>query len=151
MIGGGTMEFSNCIIFGYIRELNNSFFTNSFFCCSYSPTYGQNFLNNTNMASYCAGYSYYTPIFEYINKQTNKDIASEEEFNALFKPDTFYELTDEAKRQYVGNDGKELGIYGGNLPWDSHILTPQITKCNVAAKTTADGKLSVDIEVKAAE
>ena len=42
-------------------------------------------------------------------------------------------------------------FYGGNLPYSMHILSPQITKCNVAAKTTSDGKLSVDIEVKAAE
>ncbi|MBR4897373.1 MAG: hypothetical protein IKZ48_01105 [Prevotella sp.] len=60
-------------------------------------------------------------------------------------------LIDEAKQKYVGNDGTEIGQYGGNLPWDIRILSPQITKCNVAAKTTADGKLSVDIEVKAAE
>ena len=82
---------------------------------------------------------------------TNKDIASLADFNALFKPDTFYEMTDEAKSEYVGQDGTEMGIYGGNLPYDTRILSPQITKCNVAAKTTADGKLSVDIEVKAAE
>ena len=72
-------------------------------------------------------------------------------FNALFKPNTFYELTDEAKNTYVGSDGTEIGIYGGNLPYNTRILGPQITKCNVASKTTADGKLSVDIEVKAAE
>ena len=100
------------------------------------------------MASYCAGYSQGQSVFYWINKQTNKRLK---QFDALFKAGTFYELTDEAKQEYVGNDGKELGIHGGNLPWDSHILTPQITKCNVAAKTTADGKLSVDIEVKAAE
>ena len=51
----------------------------------------------------------------------------------------------------LGIDEKEMGIYGGNLPWDVYIPSPRITKCNVAAKTTADGKLSVDIEVKAAE
>ena len=139
---GGTMEFSNCIILGNIAGIRNSSLTNCLIKVDYST------LNETNMASYCAGYSQGQSVFYWINKQTNKRLK---QFDALFKAGTFYELTDEAKQEYVGNDGKELGIHGGNLPWDSHILTPQITKCNVAAKTTADGKLSVDIEVKAAE
>ena len=62
-----------------------------------------------------------------------------------------YDLTDEAKTKYLGTDGKQIGIYGGSLPYEEDPTTPQITKCNVAAKSTADGKLSVDIEVKAAE
>lgn len=62
-----------------------------------------------------------------------------------------FELTDEAKAKYLGTDGTEVGIYGGNLPFDPTPTNPQITKCNVASKSTADGKLSVDIEVKAAE
>ena len=62
-----------------------------------------------------------------------------------------FELIDEAKTKYLGNDGTEVGIYGGNLPFDPTPSNPQITKCNVASKSTADGKLSVDIEVRAAE
>ena len=62
-----------------------------------------------------------------------------------------FNLTDNAKTKYLGDDGKELGIYGGSLPFSSRVLSPQITKCNVAQKTTADGKLSVDMEVKGVE
>lgn len=62
-----------------------------------------------------------------------------------------FELTDEAKTKYLGTDGTQVGLYGGNLVYDENPTTPQITKCNVASKSTADGKLSVDIEVKAAE
>lgn len=62
-----------------------------------------------------------------------------------------FELADEAKTKYLGDDGKELGIYGGNLPFTPNPTNPKITKFNVASKSTADGKLSVDIEVKAAE
>ena len=42
-------------------------------------------------------------------------------------------------------------MYGGVLPYNSTPSYPQITKMNVANKTTADGKLSVEIEVSAAE
>ena len=64
----------------------------------------------------------------------------------LFKEGTFYQLTEEAK-QYLGGDGTEVGLYGGSLPFDPAPTNPQIVKFNVAPKTTADGKLSVDIEV----
>ena len=62
----------------------------------------------------------------------------------------FFELTDTAAQTYLGNDGTQVGIYGGVLPYDENPLNPRITRCNVASKTTADGKLSVDIEVTAA-
>ncbi len=61
------------------------------------------------------------------------------------------ELTDEAKTTYLGTDGKEIGIYGGSLPFSATPTNPQITKCEVASKSTADGKLSVDIVVNGAE
>lgn len=66
----------------------------------------------------------------------------------LFKEGTFYQLTDEVKK-YLGSDGTEVGIYGGSLPFDPTPTNPQIVKFNVAPKTTADGKLSIDIEVNA--
>ena len=62
-----------------------------------------------------------------------------------------FELTETAATTYLGTDGTQVGIFGGNLPYDENPTIPQITKCNVASKSTADGKLSVDIEVKAAE
>lgn len=58
-----------------------------------------------------------------------------------------YHLTDEAKAIIKGTDGTEVGIYGGDMPFDPIPSNPQITKFNVAKQTTADGKLSVDIEV----
>ena len=61
------------------------------------------------------------------------------------------ELTDAAKTKYLGADGTQVGIYGGSIPFTARPSNPQITKLNVASKSTADGKLSVDIEVKAAE
>ena len=72
-------------------------------------------------------------------------------YNGTYNAATTFELTDEAKELYKGDDGTEVGMYGGNLPFSSKMQAPQITKCDVAPKTTDDGKLSVDIEVKAAE
>ena len=85
------------------------------------------------------------------NKNVIKPAAVLETGGFTYNDSEKYELTDEAKTKYLGTDGKQIGIYGGSLPYEEDPTTPQITKCNVAAKSTADGKLSVDIEVKAAE
>lgn len=73
------------------------------------------------------------------------------DFTGIYNDNISFELTEEAKTTYLGIDGTQVGIYGGTLPFDPTPTNPQITKCNVAAKSTADGKLSVDIEVNGAQ
>ena len=87
----------------------------------------------------------------FINVQAslnNKDITDFAVFTDL---DYMKDLTDEAKATYFGTDGTPVGMYGGPLPFSFTPTYPQITKMNVASKTTADGKLSVDIEVSSAQ
>lgn len=69
-----------------------------------------------------------------------------ESLDKIFKDGSFYELTDEAL-QYKGSDGRQVGIHGGALGFDPVPAVPQIVKFDVPSKTTADGKLSVDIEI----
>ena len=88
--------------------------------------------NSTNTASTNSPFKSYTTVSDYNDSEK-------------------FELTDEAKTKYLGIDGTQVGLYGGTLPFSSTPTNPQITKCNVAAKSTADGKLSVDIEVSSAE
>lgn len=68
----------------------------------------------------------------------------------LFNDNSFYELSDYAL-DILGSDGKQLGIYGGTMPFESLPSGPKIKKFDVASKTTADGKLSVDIEIDETE
>lgn len=72
-------------------------------------------------------------------------------FTGSYDDSSNFELTDEAATTLLGTDGTQAGIYGGNMPYSPVPTSPQITKCNVAAKSTVDGKLSVDITVKGAE
>lgn len=58
-----------------------------------------------------------------------------------------YELRDDLTTQWIGTDGTQVGMYGGPIPFDPRLSTPIIKKFNVSSKTSADGKLSVDIEV----
>lgn len=62
-----------------------------------------------------------------------------------------FTLTDEAQAKYLGNDKTQVGIYGGSFPYSPNPTNPQIVKCDVASHSTADGKLSVDLQVATAE
>lgn len=73
------------------------------------------------------------------------------QYNIKADAPTTSQLSEEAKATYLGTDGKEVGLYGGQYPYDLTPTYPQITKLNVAKQATADNKLSVDIEVTAAE
>lgn len=90
----------------------------------------------------------------YSPNNTNMKISEADErvsfLNVAYNDDNDYQLTDAVRALIKGTDGTEVGIYGGSLPYDPTPTNPQITKFNVAAKSTADGKLSVDIEVNSA-
>ena len=145
-------EFKNCIIqHAYTSGYSASYYTLPASCTAYN----------------CVGlgYSSYNMFANMTsNNKTNRFYSnSSSALSSLFKnytaagyatnvSDTYdFTLTDNAAKTYLRLDGTQVGIYGGNLPYNETPAIPQITKCNVAAKSTADGKLSVDIEVKAAE
>lgn len=69
---------------------------------------------------------------------------------SVFKEGTFYELMDEYKN-IPGADGKQTGIYGGNIGFSQTPNIPQINRFQVSPRTSADGKLSVEIEVQGIE
>lgn len=149
-------EFSNCII-RTTSYLQGSIYSSSFLnCIIYSSVVGSDYLDSSNTAYYCLGKSSISNMFRDMPNTTNTTLTAD--LNTVFKTYTgtyndneTFELTDEAKAKYLGSDKTQVGIYGGNLPFDPTPTNPQITKCNVASKSTADGKLSVDIEVSAAE
>lgn len=51
--------------------------------------------------------------------------------------------------KYVGTDGTQIGLYGGNYAWNKIPCLPRITESNIDTKTSADGKLKVSIKVQA--
>ena len=69
----------------------------------------------------------------------------------IFKEGTYYELIEEIAQKYLGTDGTEIGMYGGAHSFSPTPIGPRITRCDVAPKTTPDGKLSVHIEVGTAQ
>jgi len=67
-----------------------------------------------------------------------------------FKDGTYYELLEEFN-DFVTSDGTQVGIYGGTIGFSQTPNIPQINKFKVSPRTSADGKLSVEIEVKGIE
>lgn len=72
------------------------------------------------------------------------------DITTVFKDEGYYELLDEFK-SFATTDGTEVGIYGGNLGFTQTPNNPKITKFTVAPRTSADGKLSVEIQVEGME
>lgn len=58
-----------------------------------------------------------------------------------------YELTAEAAAKYLGDDGKQVGIYGGTNPYNPTPTNPQIKKFSVSS-TTEGEQLKVRINVQ---
>ena len=58
-----------------------------------------------------------------------------------------YVLKSSVSDSIQGIDGTEVGIFGGFMPFEWRPSYSIIKRFNVANRTTADGKLSVDIEV----
>ncbi len=144
-------EFQNCVIRGYnFYNIDSSSFKN----CVLIGNDNNDYVTSSCIAYNCIGIGA-SNIFNNIPNQSNQTKSYSEVFKTLtgasYNDSENFELTDEAKTTLLGIDGTQVGIYGGNMPFDSTPTNPQITKCNVAAKSTADGKLSVDITVNGAE
>lgn len=161
-------EFTNCVVSWANRyPYNSSYYAIYRNCILYSKAdtsiYGSGdsqytFLPNTNLIYNCLGICWNNNLFREFNSMGGSMFYSIKDVSVVFKTwkgvysDTEnFELKDDAKTTYLGDDSMELGIYGGNLPFSPNPANPKITKFNVASKSTADGNLSVDIEVKTAE
>lgn len=149
--------FINCVIRPpQYMHMNTSQFINCIICYP-SNNYNRP-LSSSSIATNCLSIGYSTNFFDAQTANTGNNSIPNNNFTQIFKDyigsysdARSFELTDEAKTTYLGTDGTEIGMYGGILPYNSTPSYPQITKMNVANKTTADGKLSVEIEVNAAE
>ena len=161
-----SIEFDNCFVkfdytttYGkYVVNVNNAYYKNSIIHQTTNGSSDIYTIPSNCIAHNCIGLGY-SSIFKNINNKTNKYVSDitkvfntyRSSTNTFINDSWSFELTDEAAATYLGTDGTQVGVYGGNLIYNENPTIPQITKCIVASKSTADGKLSVDIEVRAAE
>lgn len=155
----GSATFVNCIVSNYHNggssPMTSSLLVNCIIFKESDYYYNTVALSESSVAYNCVAINYSNNYFDGNSANSNCSISS---FAEIFKTyrggysnsETF-EMTDSAKEMFLGNDNTQIGMYGGMLPYTSTPSYPQITKMNVANKTTADGKLSVEIEVSAAQ
>lgn len=142
---GKLASFVNCVI-------NTNGYDHLYRCCQFVNCimYGMSggCFPSTCSAMNCVDVSGYKNALSNISLKENCSYAGMDIFQ---ESNVWKDLTDEAKAKYLGIDGTPVGKFGGMIPYNMTPSYPQITKMNVAAKTTADGKLSVEIGVSAAQ
>lgn len=142
---GKLASFVNCVI-------NTNGYAHLYKCCQFVNCimYGMSggYFPSTCSAMNCVDVSGYKNALNNISLKENCSYAGMDIFQ---ESNVWKDLTDEAKAKYLGIDGTPVGKFGGMIPYNMTPSYPQITKMNVAAKTTADGKLSVEIGVSAAQ
>lgn len=169
IIGGAThwgcqsATFVNCVIAGETPSYQSPSYIN---CIIKVPSYLENisvvnsiiYGNGSQKHGYgaynCIGVNQaFSDIF-HSDETTTHNLHNYSGLESIFK--TFrgdikscldFQLQDSIATSILGSDGTQLGIYGGVMPFDPSVRNPLIRRCNVANRTTADGKLSVDIEV----
>ena len=142
---GKLASFVNCVI-------NTNGYAHLYKCCQFVNCimYGMSggCFPSTCSAMNCVDVSGYKNALNNISLKENCSYAGMDIFQGS---NVWKDLTDEAKAKYLGIDGTPVGKFGGMIPYNMTPSYPLITKMNVAAKTTADGKLSVEIGVSAAQ
>lgn len=152
--------FSDCTAVNCVF-LNAPSFSNRFNNCIFvNTTNSSSSIGSSNVAynCVCCGYSTST-FFKHCTGSNNVNVGTS--LSALFQnpstigtsytDSTSFELTEAAKTQYLGDDGTEVGVYGGMMPFTTEPSFPRITRMNVGKKATPEGKLNVDIEVSSDE
>lgn len=137
---------TNCVLSTYAG--NGRFDNARLYNCILSAPYGspESGLSETCLAVNCIstrlGGRYYTNIFHGGCINCTYDVQG------IFEDTETFELNDEAKATFKGTDGKEVGLYGGLMPYNSTPSYPLITKMDVDEKTDDKGQLGVTIEVE---
>lgn len=70
-----------------------------------------------------------------------------ENWNGAFSIDEDYSLKAQIANSFLGNDGSQVGIFGGAMPFNPRPTYLRPYRCNVSGYTTTDGYLNVDVEV----
>lgn len=141
-----SFQLLNCVVRGVFGQFPVSTFIN----CILEDTYGGTAqLPSGTIAMNCVAIS--SSSNPYANMQSNQVDCKKSTHEEMFSNTNTYELTDYAKSTFLGTDGTEVGLYGGQYPYNTTPSYPTIKKMNVAKQSTADDKLSVEIEVSAVE
>lgn len=157
-----TLFVENCIITNYVRTSTTAYFQNNIIGGVYTTLSTTPYYSYTrSLASSCRAYNnvFIRGNANDVSIQANNHTTTSEVLFGInihslsgsygYDTNEVYELTEEAKLTYLGTDGTQVGIYGGDKPFTSIPTNPQIVEQTIDKKSTADGKLNVSIKVEA--
>ena len=141
-----TNIFNSVIVFDNGLPINNLVAQNSIIATVSGHTVSNCAFNN------CIGIKTgETSLFDGQTVQNVMEVNSYEDvfetFTGEVTYDNIYQLKEDIATSFLGNDGGEIGIYGGMMPYNTRPSYMRMKRCNVAPRSTIDNKLSVEIEV----
>lgn len=89
------------------------------------------YLASSSSACNCVSYGKATRMFKHISNNTNTFVEDVATLFKTFDGENFtdsetFELTEEAQKKYLGEDGTQVGMHGGRRPYDPILHTPRI-------------------------
>lgn len=147
-----SFNYINCVVrYSVFSNLTHSSFINSVLVFSNTSSNNAS-LPSTALAQNCIGVRETATsgnIFGGCINQNSTMVGTDvfSNFSLDYMNPDRYILTDSAQAAYHGTDGTQVGLFGGFVPYTASLSYPVISHMNVAPRTTADGRLSVDIEV----
>lgn len=92
-----------------------------------------------------------TSLFEGQTTQNVMEVDSYEDvfetFDGTISYDNIYQLKNDIATSFLGQDGTEVGIYGGVMPYNTRPFYMILKNCNVAGQTDENQKLNVEMEL----
>jgi len=149
--------FVNCII-NWTNSYADAAYSLNFYNTIFNWTWGSyggtdtNFLlPNTATCYNCLSINKSTLFNNLVSGGNNKTTNSAADVFSAYRKDytagETFSLTDNAKTTYIGTDGTQIGMQGGNYPFNVTVQYPIITKFGSDSQTSKEGILNVEVEV----
>lgn len=142
LAGGTSIHMYNCIVF--CHDVNHLYAYNSIIWKWTSPSDNCYFYNciGINSGAFGAGHTSncITSTFEEVFNIFNGDFASHPYYMD-------YTLTDAIISNFQGNDGSQVGVFGGAMPYNPRPSYLILNNTTVAGQSDVNGNLNVNIEI----
>lgn len=149
--------FQNSLLFYVYKDLMNARFENSYIYRLLLEPYEGAWHRGTsssasNLSSTCSAFNsladinYWSDMAVHTGCWSGTSLSFVEGSSSQYSDTDSYELTDASKADYIGTDGKPIGLYGGDYPYNTIPSVPYVVKKEIATKSE-NGKLKVSIKV----
>ena len=146
------ISFRNCVIKANCDDtecsLRGCYLTN---CVIYQVESSDTtfYYNDYTVFTNCLLPSHWTPAADRNTYQNYSNVTGIfKSYDGTYGEQESFELTDAAAAIYLGKDGKQVGMYGGVIPYTPRLAGPHIKTLQVSDHSSSDGKLNVKIQIE---